>query len=201
MRQSGTFLRVVVVCLSIIFVMERPLHVLLFSSDGRLFLPRFSNDCRPCHSFGAPRAALHTTPVLTCQSERLVARKDGENSVNASCAFGGIFSHFPHFGDSAELFCYGFVLFRLAENCCLPFSGSAEGPCLRWRSTSISESCSQVGERWRARRTGGSIGSDAVAVPICRVEGGAKSERRSSQCSFDPTPTCGRELWGMTKRT
>ncbi|KAI3362936.1 hypothetical protein L3Q82_011616, partial [Scortum barcoo] len=79
---------------------------------------------------------------------------------------------------------------------------------LKWRSSSISGSCSRVRERWSVRLTGGlvqSVRSYAVGVPDRRGEEGSESKAKLSIYLpvnlYAPTLTYGHELWVMTERT
>ncbi|KAI3354197.1 hypothetical protein L3Q82_018735 [Scortum barcoo] len=86
-------------------------------------------------------------------------------------------------------------------------SGLVERSCLKWRSSSISGSCSRVRERWSVRLTGGLV----QHLQLCgrctgpsRGEEGAESKGDGSQftgqATFQPL-TYGHELWVMTERT
>ncbi|KAI3367284.1 hypothetical protein L3Q82_008336 [Scortum barcoo] len=61
----------------------------------------------------------------------------------------------------------------------VPSPGGVERSCLKWRSSSISGSCSRVRERWSVRLTGGLVQRPqlcAVGVPDRRGEEGAESK-------------------------
>ncbi|KAI3377919.1 hypothetical protein L3Q82_009049 [Scortum barcoo] len=78
--------------------------------------------------------------------------------------------------------------------------------CLKWRSSSISGSCSRVRERWSVRLTGGLVQRPhldyAVGVPVVHVvkkELSRKAKLSIYRSIYVPTLTYGHELWVMTE--
>ncbi|KAI3356573.1 hypothetical protein L3Q82_017772 [Scortum barcoo] len=88
-------------------------------------------------------------------------------------------------------------------------SGWVERSCLKWRSSSISGSCSRVRERWSVRLTGGLVQrirsyAGAVGVPDHRGEEGAEPKGEALDLRpvnlRSPHLTYGHELWVMNDR-
>ncbi|KAI3376582.1 hypothetical protein L3Q82_016462 [Scortum barcoo] len=72
----------------------------------------------------------------------------------------------------------------------MPSPGEWRAPALKWRSSSISGSCSRVRERWSVRLTGGLVQRPqviAVGVPDRRGEEGAESKGGSSRFTGQST--------------
>ncbi|KAI3375113.1 hypothetical protein L3Q82_021636 [Scortum barcoo] len=85
-------------------------------------------------------------------------------------------------------------------------SGWVERSCLKWRSSSISGSCSQVRERWSVRLTGGLVQRPQLCAVMYRTIVVKKELNRKAKLSiyqsiYAPTLTYGHKLWEMTERT
>ncbi|KAI3355548.1 hypothetical protein L3Q82_018375 [Scortum barcoo] len=85
-----------------------------------------------------------------------------------------------------------------------PLQGECERSCLKWRSSSISGSCSRVRERWSVRLTGGLVQRPQLCGRCTGPSVVKKELSRKASSRFtgqSPTLTYGHELWVMTERT